>query len=760
MKKRNFFEVVLLAVTVLFLVGCPDPDPIQEETEPYSNPSEQNTYGASNSYFWGTWIRMDNGKEYKFSEKNVVSDGMTYTITSTSDTSITVNTLGKFEKQSDSVLVSSSVPYFRKGGSNLDYTLKIVGFSDGASRAAISSRGKGGVRVTGTSETYSTYHCEATSDAEGEVKLKAPVAGDTQTIVVDNGNDKFRVTGLQVNHSNEKLGTIPIVEPGDYAFKISGTISEYAKHEGYLYSGKTYPMTLKIENISNVKSNVAFTKIESANTDYVGVTTTDPIVTNLSGFPLQTLNPGTSTTIALLLDCRSFSSPYVDTELKITIEGSGGKTWVDSVPLRIFRGRMPVTIAAKSISGNSSAKLNGFLIYPDGNNKFFSIADGSSGIVYVPTFKASESYMLVFSGASSTSKTEMFYTVNVDSKDKINVETTGEATRPYYQFAEPNQTEDSAFTITTNTSFEALLEEDDIDFYRISIESDSTEYCGAKSYYSLSSSSVTSSSVSLSWSLLSGEAESTVYLYRGTTSLGSFSSSTTTYTATGLSAQTEYSFILKDASGNTLSSTLNVKTSDPPPLVLSCTSKTSNSVTLKFTNDKGKSGTAYLFKDGYYYSDKTFSSTDSEGTFTVTGLSSSTSYTFVLKDSRYSGNELSNSISVTTSYAVRMTGSPTAHGSVNYYTSDYTISDVDLNWTSVTGAAKYRVYRYVTSSSSTTVSSIKTYGTLVATTSNLYYTDTTVSGTSLYRYVHYTIVPVDSSGNIGTASTPIYFHYN
>ena len=706
---------------------------------------------------------MDNGKEYKFSEKNVVSEGMTYSITSATDTSITVNTLGKFEKQSESVLVSSSVPFFRKGGSNLDYTLKIVGFTDGVSRAAISSTGKSGVKVTGTSETYASYHCEATSDAEGEVKLKAPVAGDTQTIVVDSGSDRFRVTGLQVNHSNEKLGTIPIVAPGDYAFKISGTIPEYAKHEGYLYSGKTYPMTLKIENISNVKSNVAFTKIESANADYVGVTTTDPIVTNLSGFPLQTLNPGTSTTIALSLTCGSFSSPYVDTELKITIEGSGGKTWVDSVPLRIFRGQMPVTIAAKSISGNSSAKLNGFLIYPDGNNKFFSIADGSSGIVYVPTFKESESYMLVFSGASSTSKTEMFYTVNVDSKDKINVETTGESTRPYYQFAEPNQTEDSAFTITTNTSFEALLEEDDIDFYRISIESASTEYCGAKSYYSLSSSAVTSSSVKLNWSLLSGEEESTVYLYRGTSSLGSFSSSTTSYTATGLSAQTEYSFVLKDASGNTLSSVLTVTTSDPPPLVLSYTSKTSNSVTLKFTNAKGKSGTAYLFKDGYYYSSISYASTDSEKTYTVSGLSSSTSYTFALKDSSYGGNELSNTITVTTSYAsttyttTMSSTAPTVSGDIYGNTSTKIISYATITWTAVSGASSYKIYRYNSTSANLSASTIKTCGTCIKTvysSSTRSYTDNAINGLNYNTwYIYYLVIPVSSTGVEGTGGT-------
>ena len=93
----------------------------------------------SDSFFWGTWVRMDNGTEYEVLESNIVQGNKNYAITVSDETSLTVNTIGTFKKESDSVIICDNIPYFRKGGANLEYSLKIVGFtSSGAATSSIS----------------------------------------------------------------------------------------------------------------------------------------------------------------------------------------------------------------------------------------------------------------------------------------------------------------------------------------------------------------------------------------------------------------------------------------------------------------------------------------------------------------------------------------------------------------------------------------------------------------------------------------------
>ena len=78
---------------------------------------------------------MDNGQTYIIEEKDVflLEDEKatnTYKIISSSQNELTVSTLGIFKKQSDAVMINGAIPYFRKGGSNLSYTMKLVGFED------------------------------------------------------------------------------------------------------------------------------------------------------------------------------------------------------------------------------------------------------------------------------------------------------------------------------------------------------------------------------------------------------------------------------------------------------------------------------------------------------------------------------------------------------------------------------------------------------------------------------------------------------
>ena len=69
------------------------------------------------------------GTEYEILESNVLYYGSKYKITASSSESLTVSGLGEFRKQSDSVMLCGNIPYFRKGGANLEDSLRIVGFA-------------------------------------------------------------------------------------------------------------------------------------------------------------------------------------------------------------------------------------------------------------------------------------------------------------------------------------------------------------------------------------------------------------------------------------------------------------------------------------------------------------------------------------------------------------------------------------------------------------------------------------------------------
>jgi hypothetical protein len=90
---------------------------------------------TADQYYWGTWQRMDNGQTYIIEEKDVFlfedeKATNTYKIISSSQNELKVSTLGIFKKQSDAVMITGAIPYLRKGGSNLSYTMKLVGFED------------------------------------------------------------------------------------------------------------------------------------------------------------------------------------------------------------------------------------------------------------------------------------------------------------------------------------------------------------------------------------------------------------------------------------------------------------------------------------------------------------------------------------------------------------------------------------------------------------------------------------------------------
>ncbi len=429
----------------------------------------------ADSFFWGTWVRMDNGNEYEFLENSVLWSGKKYCVSASDDNSVTVKDLGRFNKESDSVIVCDNIPYFRKGGTNLEYSLKLVGFISSEQQSA---RAAGsvmpGVKGKGKSKKYKTFEDDSESDVEGIIKFKAPTVDDIQTVTITTGNDIVVIPELYISNSGDYMGTVALVGKNDYNLKITGTISDSQKDGGYLYgnNAKSYELVLTITNISEnkCKSSVCTISTDDPNLNLSSET-------NLQGFTISTLEGGATKTLNITVSYGTLTEPYINTGINIKLTNpSTGQEWVDYIPLRFFKGTIPITISAKNPENNKNAALNGFVIYPDGNNQFFAIPHNSSKPVFVPTFGKDKSYKLVFSGATVTSKlddsTEMYYTVEPASLNPQQVITEGDSQKliEYMNFGGNNHSEQTAYSVTQG--FEAYLSEGEIDYYTISADSD------------------------------------------------------------------------------------------------------------------------------------------------------------------------------------------------------------------------------------------------------------------------------------------------
>ncbi len=172
----------------------------------------------------------------------------------------------------------------------------------------------------------------------------------------------------------------------------------------------------------------------------------------------------------------------------------------------------------------------------------------------------------------------------------------------------------------------------------------------------LASSNVTYNSVQISWTSSTDNVGVTGYkIYRNGSYLTSVTG--TSHTVTSLSASTSYSFYVTayDAAGNnsSASNTINVTTSSAPdtqaptaPTSLASSNVTQTSVNLSWTASTDNVGvTAYeIYKNGALLT------TTANTSYTVTGLTAATSYSFYVKAKDAAGNvsAASNTINVTT----------------------------------------------------------------------------------------------------------------
>ena len=199
----------------------------------------------------------------------------------------------------------------------------------------------------------------------------------------------------------------------------------------------------------------------------------------------------------------------------------------------------------------------------------------------------------------------------------------------------------------------------------------------------------TATSVALSWTASTDNVGVTGYdVYRGTTLVGS--STTTSFTATGLTAATAYSFTVqaKDAAGNvsaasnaisltTATGTSGDTTPPTAPTGLTAGTVLSTSAALSWTASTDAVGvTCYDV-----YRGATLIGSSTTTSFTATGLTAATAYSFTVKANDAAGNasNASNALSVTTA-SVTPTPTPTPTPTVPPTTGNCAVTYTANSW--------------------------------------------------------------------------------
>jgi len=246
-------------------------------------------------------------------------------------------------------------------------------------------------------------------------------------------------------------------------------------------------------------------------------------------------------------------------------------------------------------------------------------------------------------------------------------------------------------------------------------------------------SGITSSSIALKWSDSSNSA-SGFRIYRSTNNsgyalVGNVSAGTFTFTDTGLSARTRYSYEVSAWNGTSdlKSKAVSATTLAAPPTAptnLGFNSVTTTGVVLTWSDSSTNESGFHVYRstDGVNYALLTSLPMNSTS-FADSNLNSGTSYWYKVGAYGSTGEGLSAAASITTAMPVLQVA--TAPGGVSF--SNVSSSSVTVNWTDSANATGYHIYR------STDATNYTLVGDLGATAAS--WTDTGVAAGTTYNYV-------------------------
>ena len=456
MKSRLLFFTFLLSV---FIISCKIPE---EETETSwkktSTESSQTTtdtdtqVGNITREYWGSWIRMDTGDEYYIDSAKIYkssSSNKKYSVLSTE--------IGGYTLESNNILKNGSIVYFRKGGNARSFSIKASGFSDvySTSNRAIST-GKQNVSGRREDQDNSADSQTSISASDGTISFTDAVAGDTQTVTVDDGISKGRIA-VTPKYNGENMGTVPLIESGTYGFKVTYSID--GDSQGFCFGNyyKTYTLSL---NLNNIGSEICETSVYEVSYSDSNLQIIDG---NLTG-NFSSIEAGKAKTLSFSIRYGKLETEYIDVPISISITDSKyERTWIDSVTLRFYKGLVSLKINSRNFDASSNATLNGFAIYPDGRSNRFTVSAGNIATILLPW--SVNNYTLVFSGA--TASNEMAYSFGFAKTTKL-ADLSGTWSISDINAYESNNSVNTAYTVSNlSEPIKAYLKNGDIDFYTV-----------------------------------------------------------------------------------------------------------------------------------------------------------------------------------------------------------------------------------------------------------------------------------------------------
>jgi len=434
-------KALVILLMVFFLFTC---------TTPTGTLHEKSLFAKE---FWGEWIRMDTGDTWYFASNYRMVGSNTYT-----------NTVNMVKQSQNVIKVTegtgvNSKDYFLYASRVRNSTFEALAVSDenNASREVFARQGinvpNGGKAVV---EAVNNALDKQTVkiDDNGEFEAGGIIAGDDYFVTID--DYKFTVTPQT---DGEDVGTLTLTKGVNIKTSIepksAGSVDLMR-----LYSGESYNLTLKFTNVGEQVSTAMEYRLTLP--PEIKITKIGDSTTRLDGGDLQSIMPGITRSVDITIKCESISEDYEFKKIVINTEDFYGKTWNDSVSLRVNRERVTFNI-------RSNLAINGVIIVPNGKAYYFRTASSwnSNGVysadITVPRYL--KDYLVVFSGASADSEAKYsFVAGNIPGTDFANYPLTGpDGLNKYW----PNGTEGGAAVVRHNQEVRAYLMMNQANYYRV-----------------------------------------------------------------------------------------------------------------------------------------------------------------------------------------------------------------------------------------------------------------------------------------------------
>jgi len=393
--------------------------------------------------FWGEWIRMDTGENWYFAS-NYRKVGDNYTADPVDIKKQSANVIKVTEGTG-----SSKKEYYLYASRIRNSTFEAVAVSDESVRSLISGRfGFSGIDAAITAANNNMDKQTVEIGADGVINAERIIAGDNYKVTIE--GYEFIVTS---NTDGDNVGTLTLTNGVNIKTSIVAKSSDTDLMR--LYSGTEYSLIIKFTNVGEDICKAMTYQLTLPDELIITENLNSP--TFKTKGDLESIMPGKTREVEIKIKGTITDVDYKLLKVQINTEDYYGKTWDDSVSLRVNREK-----AVFNISSNK--EINGVIIVPGGKSYYFRTSYTGSNLyskkIEVPKYK--KDYLVVFSGASADEEAKYSFAVDHNPNTNFNEYTLTDLRRY-------NDTEEKATPInSTDSSTMGYLLMNLANFYKVS----------------------------------------------------------------------------------------------------------------------------------------------------------------------------------------------------------------------------------------------------------------------------------------------------